>query len=311
MNCLVTGATGFIGRALCASLLENGDTLRAVSCSGDSLPDGTPTQAVDFTRDSLAAELLEGVDTVFHLAGIAHQSAAEQSYEQVNHRAAVELARGACAAGVRRFVFLSSVKAMGAPTTRQPRGEDDCAPPVDFYGLSKWRAECDLRSEFNDSKMAVTIIRPALVYGSEAKGNLALLDRGIRLGLPRPPEEGGRSMIALADLIELLQVVSRHPGTGVKTWIACDGQTYSTRRVYDLLRRRAGKGTGLAWCPRWIWRIAASAHDLLFPGAEPIWNKLFATELYNNQAACSDLEWAPQLTMDEVLAAVPRGARPS
>ena len=287
---------------LCASLFERGHTLRAISCSGARLPDGTPTIAVDFARTSLPPQLLEGVDTVYHLAGIAHQRATDSSYDQVNHRATVQLARAACAAGVRQFVFLSSVKAMGAPGAAQARGETDCAPPTDAYGLSKWRAECDLRAEFEGSGMAVAIIRPALVYGSEAKGNLALLDRGIRLGLPRPPDEGGRSMIALQDLVELLHLVAANPGTAVTTWIACDGQRYSTRRVYDLLRRRSGKGAGRAWWPRWLWRLAASAHDLLFPGIESIWDKLFATELYSNSAVCRDLNWEPKLTMDDVLA---------
>ena len=308
MNSLVTGATGFIGRSLCASLLERGHKLVAVSCSGNSLSDGTPTHAVDFAGSRLPPELLEGIDTVYHLAGIAHQRAAGESYDQVNHRATVQLARDSRAAGVPQFVFLSSVKAMGAANTLQPRSEDDCVPPVDAYGRSKWRAECDLRSEFNGADMNVTIIRPALVYGSEAKGNLALLDRGIRLGLPRPPEEGGRSMIALDDLVELLQLVAAQPGTAVNTWVACDGQRYSTRRVYDLLRRRAGYGTGGAWWPRWLWRLAASGHDLLFPATESIWDKLFATELYSNHAVCSALSWTPQLTMDDVLAA-PGGGR--
>jgi UDP-N-acetyl-alpha-D-quinovosamine dehydrogenase len=306
VNCLVTGATGFIGAALCASLRAHGHSLLAVSCSGSKLPDGTATHAVDLAQGSLPGALLDDVDIVFHLAGIAHQRAARESYQQLNHRATIELARAARAAGVRRFVFLSSVKAMGPADTVQPRGENDCVPPTDFYGLSKWQAECDLRSEFTGLDMALTIIRPALVYGSEAKGNLALLDRGIHMGLPRPPEEGGRSMIALQDLVELLNKAASDHAAGIKTWIACDGQQYSTRRVYDLLRRRAGKGVGLAWCPRWLWRLAASVYDLLSPATESIWDKLFATELYSNQALCDDLGWVPGLTLDAVLTAPER-----
>lgn len=286
---------------------QQGHGLVAVSCSGASLPDGTPTHAVDFSSAGLPPELLDGVDTVFHLAGIAHQRASERSYDQVNHRATLQLARDARVAGVRQFVFVSSVKAMGAPGADRPRDESDCTTPLDAYGLSKWRAECDLRAEFNGSDMAVTIVRPALVYGREARGNLALLDRGIRLGLPRPPEVGARSMIALADLVGLLQVAAVNPGTAVKTWIACDGQRYSTSRVYDLLRRRAGRKPATRWCPRWLWRVAASAHDLLFPATESIWDKLFATELYDNSAVCSELDWSPRFTMDDVLA-VPNGA---
>ena len=251
--------------------------------------------------------MFAGVDVFFHLAGIAHTNAGEADYDIINHRATLVLAEHANAAGVRSLLFLSSVKAMGPAKTALPRAEDDCAPPGDAYGLSKWRAECDLRGEFEGSGMAVAIIRPALVYGSEAQGNLALLDRGIRLGLPRPPEEGSRSMIALQDLVDLLQRVAATPGPGVTTWIASDGQQYRTRRVYDLLRQRAGRGTGLAWCPRWLWRLAATGHHLLFPASESIWDKLFATELYSNRAVCTALDWVPRLTMDDVLAVPGRG----
>lgn len=163
-----------------------------------------------------------------------------------------------------------------------------------------------MRSEFKGVDMALTIVRPALVYGREAKGNLALLECGIRLGLPRPPEQGGRSMIALDDLVELLHQAAGDPAAGVRTWIACDGQQYSTRRIYDLLRRRAGRGTGLAWCPRWLWQLAAFVHDRLSPATESVWDKLFATELYCNRAVCDELDWAPRLTLDDVLAAPAR-----
>lgn len=302
MKCLVTGATGFVGRALCAGLLARGHELVAISRSGGSLPDGTPTHPVDFSADRLPPALLEGVDTVFHLAGIAHQRAARNSYAAVNHRATVQLARDAQSAGVGRFIFLSSVKAMGPADTQQARSENDCATPGDDYGLSKWRAECELRSDFDGAAMGVMIIRPALVYAARAKGNLALLQRGIDLGLPRPPEEGGRSMIALADLVDLLCLAATVPCAGVITWIACDGHRYSTRRIYDLLRQQAGKGPGVAWCPRWLWRLAAACHDILFPSAESIWDKLFATELYSNAAVCRALDWAPRLTLEAVLA---------
>lgn len=305
MKCLVTGATGFIGRELCSQLGEQGDVVIAFSHSGATLPDGTATAALDLANTSLDPAALEGVDVVFHLAGIAHQQATQDAYQQLNYAATLDLARAAAAAGVGCFVFLSSVKAMGPAGGLRVRCEQDYNEPQDAYGQSKWQAECELRSLYADSDMTVRIIRPALVYGPQAKGNLQLLSKGVARGLPRPPGEGGRSMIALVDLVGLLCEVARLDGKGVKTWIATDGQCYSTRQVYDLMRAQQGRSTGRAWCPRWGWRLAAAAADIMRSSPESTWNKLFATELYSNEAVCRDLGWQPTLQLADVLSRTP------
>lgn len=306
MNCLVTGATGFIGTALCEALRHRGDTYRAYSRSGATLPDGTPTIAIDLQNTRLGLADLRGVDVVFHLAGVAHQHADQAQYEQLNVRASLALADACLCAGVSRFVFVSSVRAMGPSATALPRAENECATPLDAYGLSKRQAEAGLL-ELCRGRMALTIVRPALVYGPGARGNLALLDRWARRGLPRPPAEGGRSMIACSDLVALLCLVGDRPGIEACTWIATDGQAYSTREVYDLLRASHGLGPGRAWCPRWLWRGGAAALDLLRPGAAPHWDKLFATELYSNAAVQRDTAWRPRLTLRDALGTAVQG----
>ena len=309
MKCLVSGATGFIGRHLCQQLADRGDTVLALSRSGSPLPDGSPTVALDLAGGEVGPDLLQGVEVVFHLAGIAHQQAGPAAYEQVNHLATLALARAAETAGVRCFIFLSSVKAMGPSPGDTERSEQECLPPRDAYGRSKWRAECGLREAFADSAMSVVILRPALVYGAGAKGNLELLAKAVRLGLPRPPDPGGRSMIAREDLVTLLLWVADHPPTGVHTWIACDGRQYSSRYIHDLLRRSAGRRIGTAWLPAWGWRFAAGLLDRLRsrPG-ESTWDKLFGTELYSNRAVLAATGWRPALTLE---ASLDRQAGPS
>ena len=309
MKCLVSGATGFIGRHLCQQLAARGGAITALSRSGGTLDDGTVTQALDLATTELEPQLLRGVSVVFHLAGVAHQRADASAYERLNHRATLRLARLAAAQGVQCFVFLSSVKAMGPALGPQRRAETDCTAPVDAYGLSKWQAECDLRREFAGGPMSIVILRPALVYGPRARGNLQLLARGVRWGMPRPPGEGSRSMIALQDLVALMCDVAQHPPTGVKTWIVCDDDGYSTRYLYDLLRTADGRGRGLAWLPRWAWRLAANLLDQLGGrSGEATFDKLFGTELYDNSAVSMAMNWHPVGRLPETAAELLAGA---
>ena len=302
MKCLVTGASGFVGRRLCQQLAVDGQTVIALSRQGAPLPDGTATLALDLATHEPDAALLRGVDVVYHLAGIAHQQAQESAYQQLNYQATVTLARLAAAAGVKCFVFVSSVKAMGAPDSVQPRREDDCTVPLDPYSLSKWQAECILREEFADSAMSVIILRPALVYGPGAKGNLGRLAAGISLGMPRPPAGGSRSMIAVQDLVSLLCQITDDPAPGVRTWIACGDHPYSTRAIYDLMRAASGKGVGVAWLPHWGWRLGAALLDLLSSGGnESTFDKLFGTELYSNAAVLAHTTWRPSLELEDVI----------
>ena len=149
--------------------------------------------------------------------------------------------------------------------------------------------------------MAVVILRPALVYGGSAKGNLALLAKGVAAGLPRPPALGARSMVAVADLVDLLCIVAAEPVHAPQTWIVTDGQQYSTRRVYDHLRRAAGKGIGSAWLPVAGWRLAAALLDWR-PGrtGDATWDKLFGTELYSNRAVLEATSWRPRYCLENL-----------
>ncbi|MDX1733891.1 MAG: NAD-dependent epimerase/dehydratase family protein [Halioglobus sp.] len=304
MKCLVTGATGFIGRRLCPELSAGGHDVTPLSLHGGALADGSPSIALDLAQD-VPGDVFDGVDVVFHLAGIAHQQAEPGQYEALNHLGTLRLAQAALAAGVKHFIFLSSVKAMGSADSGAPRAETDCNLPGDAYGLSKWRAECALRELCRDTAMALTVLRPALVYGAGVKGNLDLLARGIRWGLPRPPQGGKRSMIALDDLVGLLVHLVTEPPGGQHTWIAA-AESYTAREVYDALRSAAGRGPGRAWAPRWAWRGAAFVFDRL-RGADGTWDKLFGAELYDNAALLADTGWRPGSHLRDSAPAMVRG----
>ena len=311
MKYLVSGATGFIGRKLCQQLEARGHVVVALSRRGDVLSNGEPTLALDLTVNDPSEDLLYGVDVFFHLAGIAHQQAPESVYEALNYRATERLARLASAAGVRCFIFLSSVKAMGSPVSLHMRSEGECTVPLDPYGLSKWHAERALQQAFSDDEMSVVILRPALVYGPDAKGNLQTLSRGIRWGLPRPPRRGARSMIAVEDLVALLCVIAQRPPVGVHLWIACGVQSYSTQVIYDLMRKTSGKGRGIGWLPHWAWWLGAQVLDMTSgQKSGSTYEKLFGTELYSNAAVLADTDWRPRITLEHVIEdiIVPRDA---
>ncbi len=296
MKCLVTGASGFIGRGLSPTLRKAGYDVLPLSWRGAPLPDGTPTRALDLTGE-IPADLFADVDVVIHLAGIAHQRARPQDYAALNETATLALARIAAAAGVRRFIYVSSVKAMGDSPFSAPRNEEDVVAPGDAYGRSKWRAERALLREHRQSSMCLTIVRPALVYGPGVKGNLRLLARWARLGLPRPPPGGKRSMIALEDLHALLLSLAGSTEFDTQTLIACS-QDYSTREVYDALRLAAGAPTGRSWLPRWGWRAGTAFYDALGQG-EGSFDKLFGTELYDNTRVLAQTDWRPRVSLKD------------
>lgn len=298
MKALVTGATGFIGRELCRQLVARGDDLVAVSRNGGALPGGHYAVSLDLQYGAPASTVFEDVDVVYHLAGLAHQQAEAKDYDAVNYQATLAMARAAREAGVGCFVYLSSVKAMGPAANSVARKEVDTVSPEDAYGVSKWRAECDLRAEFSDSAMTVVILRPAVVYGPSPKGNLKLLVQAARLGLPAPPEGGGRSMVGVADLAALLCALPSEALRGLHTWIVTDGRAYSTREMYGILRVALQRPERKWAAPAWLWRgLSAALDQWQRQPAGTSFNKLFGAEIYSNSALLTATGWRPRQTL--------------
>jgi len=275
VKCLVTGASGFVGSRLVNELVNLGFEVVAVSKSGGFTSKGQVIHSVDFDHETIPISLFSNVDIVYHLAGIAHQRAAAEEYEQINFAATIKLAKQACSCAVPKFVFLSSVNAN--------RALDDFTKSVDPYADSKKRAENELKKRFVDSNMAVEIVRSALVYGKGMKGNLPDLIRAVERGLPRPPDVGARNMIWLDDLVSFLFLVGSEPGDSVRRFIVTDGEVYSLSRIYDAIRSIYDREKANSWLPLSVWSVMAIFNDLFrrLP-VGTTFNKLFSHQVFDS-----------------------------
>src|SRR6185437_3239984 len=223
---LVTGATGFVGRALCAALAPR-CALSAVLREASAPP---PEAAVIHRVAEIGPATewdaaLEGIDAVLHLAAHVHvagDAAAEAAFMRVNCDGTLRLAEAARRAGTRRLVYLSTAKVHGEASGNGRFREDDPPRPEGPYAASKWLAEQGLAAIAAAGGPATTILRPPLVYGPGAKANVAALLRACRLGLPLPfgAVENRRSLLFLGNLVSAIEtVLAAPPAPGCRTYL--------------------------------------------------------------------------------------------
>jgi nucleoside-diphosphate-sugar epimerase len=236
---LVTGASGFIGGPLTAALAQDGYTVRAAvrERRGLSFPPGVePAALPDLAHPVDWHPLLNGIDAVVHLAAIAHAGGdiPEATYDRVNHLAAADLARAAVAAGVRRFVFMSSTRAQAGAAADHPLRETDTPQPADAYGRAKLAAEAAVRA----SGVPHTILRPGLVYGPDAKGNLASLMRLAAWPLPLPfaAFTNRRSLLALDNLIAAVRFALEDARAVNETFLVADPEAVTVAELVAMMR---------------------------------------------------------------------------
>lgn len=302
MQCLVTGANGFIGRALVPALIGAGMAVRAhggrhahqiaesaehsFALHGDLSVPGA-VQALD----------LKGVDTVFHLAGIAHQRAASEDYQRINVQLALALAERAIAHDVRRFVFVSSVKAACALQTPAQGAVDISAMS---YAASKAVAESELVKLCAEEATQLVLLRPALVYSADAPGNLAWLKRWAAWRMPPPPIGGARSMISREDLVALMMALVQREAVP-RLIVASDGQHYSAHRLYQGYARFMNRSPALPTLPSALWRAMAHIADVLRgepPGS--YWQRMMGDEIYPAEGLQS-MKFTPLFTFERCL----------
>lgn len=258
---LVTGASGFVGRALVTELAGLGYSVRAAMRQpADVFPRSVEVVAVsDLTRPVEWRALLKGIDTVVHLAGIAHAGPeiAEDVYDRVNRLATAELAKAAQAVGVRHLVFISSIRAQSGPSSQDVLHENDEPHPTDAYGRSKYAAEEAVRA----AGIPFTILRPVLIYGPNVKGNLERLIRLAQTPWPLPLGfcSNRRSMLARQNLISAIHFVLQQPSAKGETYIVADPQPLTLAEIVAALRAGQGRRPGLLPVPPALIALAANA----------------------------------------------------
>lgn len=305
MRFLVTGANGFVGQSLCAELIRRGGLVRAAVRSGtvdSDTFDRWIVGSIDAETDWSTA--LRDQDMVIHLAARVHvmkDAAADPlaAFRQVNVQATLNLARQAAAAGVKRFVFLSSVKVNGEYTLPgQAFSESDVPAPQDAYGVSKYEAEQGLRQLAADTGMEVVIIRPPLVYGPGVKANFASLMRAVQRGWPLPlgAVHNRRSLVALDNLVDFIATCVAHPQAANQTFLVSDGHDLSTADLVRGLAQAAGVSARLIPVPVWILQAGAA---LVGKGASV--QRLVGNLQVDISKARALLGWVPPVTVEDGL----------
>lgn len=303
---LVTGASGFVGQAVCARLLEDGRGVTAAVRSADRqagpgahrLPIG-PIESADWPA------LVPGHRAVVHLAARVHRvgedgQAARAAFLRENRDATVALARAAAAAGVTRFVFVSTVKVCGEGTTDRPF-DGACPPaPSDAYAESKWAAEQALREIEASSGMQVAVVRPPLVYGPGVGANFLRLLRWVERGVPLPlaSVQNRRSLVYVGNLADLIVRCVDRPAAAGRTFVASDGEDLSTPALISGIAAALGVAPRLWPCTPGLLRAAAT---LL--GRRAAADRLLGSLQVDASEAAALLGWHPPFSVGEGLAA--------
>lgn len=302
---LVTGASGFVGRHLCRSMQESG--MKVIALNRSSHPGPWDDEIVaDLAELILDERKLEECDSVIHLAGIAHLNNHEyDEYDRINVKGTIQLAKSVIAAGIRRFIFVSSAKAI-------PFAED-LTVRQDFYGQSKYQAELELQRLADPANLGLTIIRPALIYGAGVKGNLSKMIKAIYSDrLPPLPETGqGISMISVHDVVEAIHTLLSADNSISRTYTITDNQVYSAHRIYNEITVGFEKQVPKWHLPMLLIQSAAFIGDLMerlfnthLPINQQVVDKLFADSRYPSDEITRDTGWQPRQVFADVLPAM-------
>jgi len=307
---LITGGTGFVGRLLARTIQAQGhNVVRAVR---QAQPDSVLISTVDGSTSW--HEALQGCDSVVHLAARVHvmndkSTDPVREFRRVNVEGTAHLARQATAAGVRRLVFLSSVKVNGEATQEgRPFTADDAPAPEDPYGMSKHEAEQALRQIAADRGMEVVIIRPPLVYGPGVKANFESMMRWLARGVPLPlaaVTQNRRSLVALDNLVDLIVTCLNHPAAANQTFLASDGEDLSTAELLKRMSAAMGKPARLFYVPQALLKLGTRLSNKL-----GTYQRLCGSLQVDITKTRQLLGWTPPVSVDEGLRRAAEGFRP-
>jgi UDP-glucose 4-epimerase len=299
---LVTGAAGFVGRALCDRLIAAGYTVTSAVRRRSNLPEELVVGDIGPSTDWRMA--LAGCDAVVHLAARVHvmrESVQDPLalYREINTVATLNLARQAARAGVKRFVFISTIKVNGEGRD-EPYCETDVAGPEDAYAMSKWEAEQGLHRIAQETGLEVVILRPPLVYGPGVKANFQRLIQAVSRGWPLPlgAIRNRRSLLYLGNFVDAIRLCVEHPAAAGQTFLLDDGEAISTP---DLIRRLAhamGRPARLLAVP-----VGALEFAGALLGKRAAISRLAGSLHVDSSAIRSLLGWTPPFSMEAGLAA--------
>lgn len=298
---LVTGAHGFVGRALCRELkARQFSVLAAVRTASES--DEIGVDNIDSDTDW--REALNGIDVVVHTAARVHvmnDTAADplEQFRRVNVEATLNLARQAVSAKVKRFIYISSIKVNGELTASgTPFVAGDIPDPADAYGISKWEAEIELTQLAGETSLEVVIIRPPLVYGAGVKANFERMMRWVKRGIPLPlgAIDNKRSLVSMDNLVDLIITCIEHPAAANQVFLAGDGQDVSTTELLRGIGEALGKPARLYPCPGVLLSFVAT---LL--GKKEVVQRLTGNLQVDISTTRSRLGWEPPASLKEGL----------
>ncbi len=302
MTVLITGATGFIGVALVDRIVREGRwKVRAtVRRSASTLPAGVDRVHCEIGPVTDWERALDGVHVVIHLAARVHvmrerANDAREQFRRVNVAGTLNLASQAAAAGVRRFVYLSSAKVNGETGLCT---EADAVAPHDAYAVSKHEAEVGLRQIGTATRMEIVIIRPPLVYGPGARANFGALVRAVARGVPLPlgAVDNRRSLVGLDNLIDFILTCASHPAAANETFLVSDGEDLSTPDLIRRLGRAMGRPARLLPVPPALLMRAAAAL-----GRRDVAGRLLGSLQVDITKARRQLGWSPPVSVDDGL----------
>lgn len=304
-NIMVTGATGFVGKSLLSQLIRYDHFDITVALRSNNSFDTCPAHVVgDFADNNDWSAVLAGQQVVIHTAARAHIMKDEVAdplaeYRRVNVDGTLNLARQAADAGIKRFIFISSIKVNGEQTPLgKPYTAEEASAPEDAYGISKWEAEQALQQLAEETGMEVVIIRPPLVYGPGVKGNFANMINLVKKGLPLPlgAIHNQRSLVAVDNLVDLIIACIDHPAAANQTFLAGDGEDVSTTELLQGVGKAMGKPARLIPVPAGMLMFGAS---LL--GKKAIAERLLGSLQVDISKAQRLLGWQPPLTFEQGL----------
>ncbi len=305
MRVILTGANGFVGGHLERHLIESGyEVSSVVRTTTRSVAESSPPRVVVDSLQEYMFEKQAGETVVIHAAARAHilkDSANDPlaAYRVDNTDTTLAFARHAAKAGIKRFVFISTVKVNGERTPRGvPYTATDVPSPEDPYAISKFEAEVGLKAIAQETGMEIVIIRPPLVYGKGVKGNFATLMAAVRKGIPLPlgSIHNKRSMVGIHNLVDLIECAIRHPNAAGNTFLVSDGHDLSTTELLRGMIKSSGGKSILIPVPPFVIRFTAS-----ILGKRDMATRLLESLHVDISATKDILGWSPPFAIQDEL----------